>query len=90
MPKTSKSDEAHVSDSQHGSYFNSVLRLKVFKLTAGWEVESGCKVFKDKPSLEPYRRDSKLPLLNPRGKKITNFFLQVETVLLKPILYIVV
>lgn len=83
MPNTSKSDEAHIRDSQHISYFNSVLHLKIIKITSVWEAESGCKIFKkDKLDLVPRGRDSKLSLLSPRKKKI--IFLQVEIVPLKP------
>lgn len=74
MPNTSKSDEAHIRDSQHSSYFNSVLHLKIIKITAGWEVESGFEAFKeDKLALVPWGRDSKLSLLSPRKKKKNHF-----------------
>lgn len=87
MPNTSKTFEAHIRDSQHSSYSNSVLHLKIIKITAGWEVESGCKVFKEKKLTSvPRGRVSKLSLLISRQKNII-VFLQVETMPLNPNIY---
>lgn len=71
MPNTSKSDEAHIRDSQHSSCFNSVLHLKIIKITADLEVDSGSRVFKE-GLFSAWGRDFKL--IRVQGKKIIFFF----------------